>query len=87
MKKFIVVKHFPELVFNPNKNVFSYTFNTKREALLFIEEIKNKDKPNSIDFLTPDSPKHSETMQWRIEEMWDGYFEYSIIQINIEDDV
>jgi hypothetical protein len=83
MKVFLVVKHFPELVFNPKKNVFKYAFKTKKEALSFIQEVKDKDKSNSIDFLEPDTEKNAIKMVWRIEEVWDGYFEYDIIEIEV----
>lgn len=84
--RYLVVKWWDDLVFNPDKNIIRKTFKSKKDAENFIKRVQDKDKDpsNSFDFMRNLSdPLYGKEKEWWKDEEFEGFYNYDIVEIKL----
>ena len=85
-KRYLVVKSWPDLCFNADKNILSKLFICKKDAEDFIARVTDKktDPSNSVDFIRKLSdPIYEKEKEWWLAEEFSGFYNYDIVEIRI----
>lgn len=84
--RYLVIKHWQDLVFSPEKNVLKKSFQNRKDAENFIKRVQDKDRDpsNSVDFMRSlADPLYEKEKEWWKAEEFKGFYKYDIIEIEI----